>query len=458
MSKSSLLTISFGLLLICSWVLLFRQEQTLSIIGTFYPGAANILFQTRSVLLKVGLNSLWTIILGVSLCMGFYAYFSSLKENINLKKSLIFAVFFQLIVFFSFPSFSTDIFDYILTNRLATVHQQNIWKTPPSTFPNDPFYPLASWQKQVAPYGAVNQAVYSIAGIISNNDLFWTVFVHKFLVLTITIGTLFVIYKILVSFFPDKVGWGIRLIFWNPLFVLETASSAHNIILTIFLMSLTYLFFLRKKYILAGILCALSIHTKFIPVFLAVFLFIELFRRRKWPDLISFTFPLVILNALFFKIMGPEGMSYLVNILIGKPIYWQSLPRIVHQIYGKENLIFLTVFIILTITQIFRAQFNKESPIFFFCQTILLYLLFFANFYLNWYVLWILIFVPFLPWSRLSKTILIFTVTSALAYPLYYLSLRFDYQNPLWIYIIYLFIAGIPASHYYLYENISKKS
>lgn len=457
MSKTTLLTISFVLLLICSWVLMFRQEQTLSVIGTFYPGTRDTLFQIRIALLKVGLNSVWTIILGSALTLGFIAYFALLKEKLELKKSIFLAILFQAIVFFSFPSFSTDIFDYILTNRLALVHEQNIRLVSPSVFQGDPFYPLASWQQQISPYGVINQTVYSVAGLLSNNDLIWTVFIHKLLAFALTLGTLFVVYKILTEFFPEKAGWGVSLIFWNPLFVLETAGSAHNIILTLFMMSLTLLFYLRKRYILAGILAAFSIHTKFIPIFLAIFLVLELLRLKKWSGLFQFTLPLVLLNVILFWIMGAEGINYLGNILIGKPIYWQSLPMIIHRFYGSENLIFLAIFSTLTLLQMFRAVFKNGNPLYLFSQTVLLYLLFFANFYLNWYILWPLLLVPFFPWGSLSKIILVFTVTSALAYPLYYLSLRFNYQNPLWIYIIYIFIAGIPGA-YLLYGKIYKKS
>ncbi len=448
--KSSLwqLIICAILYTVISWVLLFRQEETLIVVGQFYPAWAESLPLIRSWLLHHGLNSIVTIFLFLIFGVIFFSYLKLLRQKLSTKKVIILAIFLQVIVFFSYPVLSTDIFDYILTNRLALVHGQNIWQIAPSSYPNDLFYHLANWQNQTSPYGVVNQAFYALAGQFATNDLLQSVFVYKLLILIFSLATLILLKKILERIVPDKVSWGILLVFANPLFVIETAGSAHNIIITIFFMLLSFSFFVKKNFFFAGIVSALAIHTKFAPIFLTVFMFIYMLKERNFKSIVTFSIPFVVLNLVFFGIIGSGTISYLINILVGKPIYWQSLPQLVHKIYPQENLLFLGIFVLIFLGQMIRVLFRKLDPITGFVETMAAYLLFFTNFYLNWYVLWILIFVPIIAWGRLSKTIILFSATSLLSYPLYMSSLRFSHENPIWTIIIYIFISAVPAVYY----------
>ncbi|MBI3558887.1 glycosyltransferase family 39 protein, partial [Candidatus Gottesmanbacteria bacterium] len=174
--------------------------------------------------------------------------------------------------------------------------------------------------------------------------------------------------------------------------------------MTIFGMLLTYFLFQNRKFVAAGIVAALAMHTKFLPIFLAGFLALELLGKKDWRSLGKFILPFLLVNIGLFSIIGIGAVSYLLNILIGKPIYWQSLPQLIHQIYPYENFIFLGGFLIFGLAQIWRGLTKKTEGVVLFVETVLVYLLFFANFYLNWYVLWLLPFVIFIPWGKLAKT------------------------------------------------------
>lgn len=447
----------FVLFDVFSWVFLFRDENALTVIGKFYPGTFPFLEQTRNILLHWGLNSVATIAFGLLLFLAFYLYFRLLKEKLSTGKVIFFGLLFQAIVLFSYPVLSTDIFDYILTNRLAIVHRQNVWQTTPAAFPNDPFYGLASWQNQISPYGVVNQAVYLPAGLLSGNNLVQSVAAHKLLVLLFAVLTLVLLQKILSSNFNNRTGWGILLVFANPLFVIETAGSAHNIIITIFFMLFSYHLFRQNRLFSSGAISALAVHTKFAPIFLVAYILISLFSRRKFRSAALFLLPFVILNGLFFSVIGTAAISYLINILFSRPIYWQSLPQLIHRFYPQENILVLSIFVLLLTIQAIRVFWQRLDFTVAYVQTIVVYLLFFTNFYLNWYVLWVLAFAPLVPWGRLTRVIVLFCATSALGYPLYMLSLRFDHQNFLWPTLIYFFISGIPAVYSILDEKIFAK-
>lgn len=435
---------SFVFYTILSWILLFRQEQTLAVIGNFYPSIAPILFSIREILLHLGLNSLATVALFLVLIVSFWKYILLLRQKLNKKTVLFIVLIIQIIVLFSYPVLSTDIFDYILTGRLGVVHGQNIWSVAPSEYLSDPFYHLANWQDQISPYGVVNKIVYDFAAIFSGNDLLQSIIVHKLLVFVFVLLSIIVVGKM--------SNFALLLIFANPLFVIETAGSAHNIILTLFLMLLSYLLYKKGGYFLVGVILALAVHTKFLPIFLAVFMVIDLFSKRRFRDIFVLFCPFLILNLIFFNIVGTGAINYLLTILVGKPIYWQSLPQLFQRVIPMSNFIFTGGFLLFFLWQI-RQGIKGKNPIVLFCETVLFYLLFCASFYLNWYVLWIFIFVPFIPWGKLAKTIMVFSITSGLAYPLYMFSLRLNHTNPIWLIVIYVFISGMPAVYYLVYDK-----
>ncbi|MBI3558886.1 hypothetical protein HY085_00660 [Candidatus Gottesmanbacteria bacterium] len=146
-----MILISLVIYTFLSWILLFRQEQTLEVIGKFYPQLSAILWEIRTAFLHLGLNSLVTVIFGIIICLAFWAYWRLTQLKIPLKRAILLVILAQIIVFFSYPVLSTDIFDYILTNRVAVVYQKNIWVVPPAAFPKDPFYSLANWKRPVTP-------------------------------------------------------------------------------------------------------------------------------------------------------------------------------------------------------------------------------------------------------------------------------------------------------------------
>ncbi|MDQ5951216.1 MAG: hypothetical protein QG639_493, partial [Patescibacteria group bacterium] len=138
----------------------FREERALVGISRFLPGSEPFLSTTREQLLTLGLNTVPTLLFGLLAMVAFAAYFFSLSTQLHKKNTIIFAVLFQLIVFFSYPVLSTDIFSYIFSDRVFTEYGQNIWKVIPNTFSEDPYWLLSDWKDETKVYGAVNQVLY----------------------------------------------------------------------------------------------------------------------------------------------------------------------------------------------------------------------------------------------------------------------------------------------------------
>ncbi len=89
-------------------------------------------------------------------------------------------------------------------------------------------------------------------------------------------------------------------IIWNPLIIMETAINGHlDVVMLLFTMA-GILYFYKCRYIAAGILFALAIHSKLIPVVLLPVLIWTLLKQKKIKALIRFSIPFIITNAFLF--------------------------------------------------------------------------------------------------------------------------------------------------------------
>src|SRR5579863_5413114 len=102
-----------------SWVLLFRDPRALIAIGNFYPTLEPFLSNTQVFFVHHGLNTIATILFILVSSYLIYIYVKVLKRKITLKTAIFGGVLFQVIVFFSYPILATDIFSYMMSNRVV---------------------------------------------------------------------------------------------------------------------------------------------------------------------------------------------------------------------------------------------------------------------------------------------------------------------------------------------------
>lgn len=453
----ALLTLSYFCFTLLSWILLLRDPGAIAAIGQFYPAIGSTLLSWRLVLLHFGLNT-WTSVFFALLALGSFAgYIFALRHPVSARSAVLFATAFSLIALFSYPVLSTDIFDYILSDRVAIQYHQNVWTTPPSAVvpASDSFYSLASWPTRVNPYGPVNQFFYSLAGRLSGNDLIISLLAHKLLVMIFVLAALAITYLILKKHFPSNLSRGIILVFLNPLFILETVGSGHNDILMTFFLLVAIYFWAEKNLFLAGLFLAVSAQVKFIPLLLFPFLFASL---RKSPAKIGqFSAGFLIINLLAILYLGPALGPFIQRIIIGNQVYWQSLAQLVHQVAPDERNLFTLGFLITFGYQFYTVFAGKKNPLVAFVTTLFLYLALFTSVYWNWYILWLLPLLPFIPRNHLSYGVLLFSATALLSYPLYWLSLRFAPANIWLTVVIYLFLV-LPPLLVFSYGKFNSKT
>lgn len=441
---------------VLSWVLLFRDKRALEGIALFYPELNDWLFFTRDFLLQNNLNTIPTLLFGIISVISIYFYLRSFLIKISLRKTIIFAAIFQVITFLSYPVLSTDIFSYMFSERVATVHNENVWKVIPATFPQDPFFKISDWKETTSVYGAVHFFSYVIPSYIGQNNLLVLTVMYKLVAAAFAIGSGVVLYKLLKVYKPHYVEKGMRLVFWSPLFILEIFGSAHNDSIMIFFTLLSFFFFTKKQWVFAGIAIALAVQVKILPIVLVFFFALYLFKKKAIRAVSLLIVGFLAVNALAFIFMQVSPVDFLQRVLYNGGVYWQSLSNLLRYYVEGSTIILLIAFLLWVLFFILQLWKHKIEPIYGYAVVLLTYLLFVSSAYWNWYVLWMLPLIPFIDNKKLIWTTLIFSFTSLFAYPLLWLSLRFGFGSSLWPIITYVFIFGVPIMTY-LYLKFNEK-
>lgn len=429
---------------VLSWVLFFREERVLTALVTFMPAWQPVLLDIRQYLLSVGLNTVPTLLFGVLAVTACAAYLFSLKEEHTRNFTIMYALIFQAVVFFSYPVLSTDIFSYIFSDRVFTEYGQNIWKVTPDTFPDDPYWLLSDWKDQTKVYGMVNQVLYLPASYLGGESLVLTVILYKLTAVAFSVAALLVFVELLKDRLEKQQVQAIKLLFWNPLYVLEIAGSGHNDVAMIFFFLWSLLFYKNKQWWWAGVVLALSVQVKLILAAFFIFAGVALLRQKNWRALVEFGAGVGLVNAAAFWYMQVTPLEFLSRVLYNSSVYWQSLPSLVHRFWENEKVLFTPAVLVMVAVVLLWQWRKKVEPVLATTVFLLLYLLLFSAAYWNWYVLWVLVAVPFIKVKWLQVMIVAFSFTSLLAYPLLWLSLRFGYNHLGWSFVYYGWIFVVP--------------
>lgn len=452
------LSLCFIVYLFLSWILLLRDGRAMYAIADFYPFLKPLISSLEPNTVKYGINSVPTILFAFVTIVAFGIYVFALQSKITIKKIVFYSILFQAIMLLSYPSLATDIFSYIMSDRVTTVYHQNVWLTKPQEFSYDQFSRLADWQYQPRVYGEVNQFFYNFVSLGGRSDLFLTVFLYKLLVFIFSLGSIYMVYKIAKKFYPGSEALALVTIFWNPLFILEIVGSGHNDMLMIFFTLVSIYFFKDKRFIFAALGIGCAVQVKIIVILLFGFFAFDLLIKKRFSAFAQFSSIFLIFNILMFWIMQVSPVTFAQNISFNVGVYWQSLPLLIHKIYPDEKIFFSMGFLVIIILLLGYQWKNKKDPITIYAYAIFFYLLFFTTAYWNWYVLWIATLIPFLDSKPLKNAVLIFSFTAAFSYPLFWLALRFNHEHILWHISRYLFLCGIPFFSFLYFMQHKAKS
>src|SRR5690606_31445889 len=112
---------------------------------------------------------------------------------------------------------------------------------------------------------------------------------YKLSAVIFSIASIFIFVKILSGASQNQKSQLVKLVFWNPLFVLEIAGAGHNDIIMIFFLLVSIWAWQKQKWLLAGVAIALSMQTKLITIVFFGFACWYLLQRRRYAALLTFT-------------------------------------------------------------------------------------------------------------------------------------------------------------------------
>jgi len=165
-------------------------------------------------------------------------------------------------------------------------------------------------------YPPVSQVVYWIGAEIFGGDILGNVVVMRFFIILAEAATMWYLVKIL-RHFNRNIKW-VLLYALNPLIILELAGNLHFEAVMIAFLMMGYYYLLKKKYLLAFLLLALSINTKLIPLMLLSYIAFSL----GWKKTVQMSFIVggvtLLCHAPFYDI------SFIQNFFSSIELYFQT--------------------------------------------------------------------------------------------------------------------------------------
>lgn len=168
-------------------------------------------------------------VLYVFLIAGLYVYYlavmrtniKDLKRFIPLGVTAFFAVTI-VVLLFSFPAFSYDIFNYMTTARVTFVHKENPYVVMPVEIPNEPGLMYTRAANKVALYGPTWLLLTWVPHTLGLGNVWLTILSFKALVIGFYIAMLYIIWKTTCNI-KQVLFFGL-----NPLILVEVLVSGHN--------------------------------------------------------------------------------------------------------------------------------------------------------------------------------------------------------------------------------------
>lgn len=221
-----------------------------------------------------------TIFYAISIVIFFVFYASfvywGVKRRLSLKDILILLSITSVVLFFSYPAMlSHDIFNYIATSKVLFFYRENPYVVMPIEFIGDPLLAFTHAANKIALYGPFWILLTGIPYFFGFGNFIAILFGLKLLNILFYLGTVFLIWKI------SKNIMTLVLFSLNPLVIMETLMSGHNDIVMIFLVLFSFFLLMRKKILLGILFFALSVLIKYATIFLIPVFVFMLWRTVK---------------------------------------------------------------------------------------------------------------------------------------------------------------------------------
>lgn len=183
----------------------------------FQSPLSYLVYHNRSVATTVFL----LIMVSLFFCYACFLRFGE-KLFIEWKRFLFVAIASAMILVFSYPALTHDLFNYITTAKVTFTYHENPYLVMPIEIPNEPYLAFTRAANKVALYGPVWILITAIPHFFGGGNIWRTIIAFKLLNTFVYICFLYLIYKI------TKNIRNVIFFAFNPLILIETLVSGHN--------------------------------------------------------------------------------------------------------------------------------------------------------------------------------------------------------------------------------------
>lgn len=168
-----------------------------------------------------------------------------------------------IILLFSFPMLSNDIFNYIATAKVTFFYKENPYIIMPIQIPNEQMLAFLHASNKVALYGPVWIIFTAIPHILGFGNLMATIYTFKIFVGIFYAGLIWLIWKL-----TKHDPFAVAFFALNPLVLSETLIAGHNDVVMVFFVLLSWWLLQKKKIAISLTAFVLSILIKYATVIL----------------------------------------------------------------------------------------------------------------------------------------------------------------------------------------------
>lgn len=187
------------------------------------------------------------------------------KEKIGTATLWKFSLIAVVILAFSYPAFSHDIFNYIFDTRLVVTHHVNPWEHTALDFPLDQWTRFMRWTHRTYPYGPLWLVLTIPFYLLGMGKFTLTLFWFKVLGAISYLVSTWSIAAIAQKLKPKSAAFAMALFALNPLILIEALVNAHiDITMTALLLIAIYFLVVRRREGLSLGFLFLSAATKFV--------------------------------------------------------------------------------------------------------------------------------------------------------------------------------------------------
>lgn len=186
-------------------------------------------------------------------------------------------VLMRLLLLFSFPALSDDIYRFIWDGRLL-FNLTDPYKQLPSEYVNQgiegvnqALYLKLNSKEYFSVYPPFNQVFFFLSVLFSPNSEFWSAVILRVVILVFELGNIRLIRKLLKHYeLPQKYGLLYAL---NPMIILELTGNLHFEAILVFFLLLALWYYEQNKLHWSAVFFGLSVATKFLPLIFLPLLF-----------------------------------------------------------------------------------------------------------------------------------------------------------------------------------------